>query len=267
MKSQTTPFYKILLQQELNRRCTSNRNYSMRSFAKALAIDPAVLSRTLSDKRAMSFKVAKRIITNLGLSSQESAIFLESVAEDHKQRGLNRTNAPAISHKHTAPANELDTDQLRILNDWYHHAIQQLTLVENFDGDPRVIAKRLGITVLETRVAIQRLLKAGILKEEHGKLAPTASNVSGNAVDHGFVPVRKYQKQILTKALESLELHHENKRAINAMTLAIDADKMELARQLIDNFAQSLANVLSSGKLKSVYQLSIALSPVETTVE
>lgn len=258
-----TPYYKLYLRQELARRCQSNQNYSMRSFAKALSIDPAVLSRTLSDKRALSFKVAKRIIQNLSLSSKESSIFLESVAEDHKQRGLSRTNFEEPDNIPAPEYNKIGTELFRIINDWYHYAIHQLTLVEDFDSDPRWIAKRLGLTVLETKLAIQRLLSANLLSEKNGTLVPTALCFESIEKDATSPALLRHQKQILTKAIQSLDDEQHAKRSVTGMTMAIDANKLPIARKLIIDFAKSLCDVLGSGKLTNVYQLSVSLFPLD----
>jgi len=174
MNSQT-PFYKVYLRRELDRRCESNANYSMRSFARALRVDPAVLSRTLSDKRALSYKVAKRVINHLHLSPQECSIFLESVAEDHKQRGLKKNEA--FSDRRRPEVGEIDAELFVQISDWYHHAIHRMTALDQFRSDPEWIADRLGISVLETRQALQRLSRAGMIKEENGQFRPGVDRI------------------------------------------------------------------------------------------
>jgi uncharacterized protein (TIGR02147 family) len=261
---QQTPYYKLYLREELARRCEHNPSYSLRSFARALEIDPAVLSRTLGDKRAMSYKVATRIIDNLCLSPKERDIFLESVAEDQKQRGLRRSFAQVSPLSGaSASVGEIDAEIFRIIGDWYHYAIQQLSLVDHFQSDPKWIARQLGITVLETKFAIQRLIAVGLLAEVDGRLMATHSSVDTKDKTSSTPALRKYQKQILTKAIYALENDPLPRRSVSSMTMPIDADKLPLARRMIQEFTNNLCDVLGSGKRSALYQLSISFFPLE----
>ena len=62
--------YKMFLRGELHKRCQKNPNYSLRGFARALQIDPGILSRVLANKRTFSDRVARRVIKNLSMSPE-----------------------------------------------------------------------------------------------------------------------------------------------------------------------------------------------------
>lgn len=262
--SEQTPFYKLYLREELARRCENNPNYSMRSFARALNVDPAVLSRTLADKRALSYKVATRVINNLYLSPKERKIFLESVAEDQKQRGLKRSiDDQPVSEQEHITIRPIDADMFRIIGDWYHYAIQQFSFVDGFKSEPRWIAKKLGISVLETRLAIQRLLAVGLLKKDGDKLVGQDASIDTKDKSITTPALKKHQKQMLQKAIFSLENDPLPIRSMSSMTMPIDPDKIPIARKMIAEFTNNLCDILSSGDKKNVYQLSICLFPLE----
>src|SRR4051794_752039 len=64
---------RVLLQQELARRCAKNSNYSLRAFGQSLGISHTVLSLVLSGKRPLSKKATSTVATALGLNPSETA--------------------------------------------------------------------------------------------------------------------------------------------------------------------------------------------------
>lgn len=261
-----TPYYKMYLREELARRCQNNDNYSMRSFAKALNVDPAVLSRTLADKRALSLKVAERVAQSLNLSDEELEIFLESVAEDQKQRGLRKNSrrlngASAVADDENR--GEIDAEIFRVIGDWYHYAIQQLTLIDGFRSEPKWIANKLGISILDTKLAIQRLIAVGLLERVNGTLRPIHAVLDTKDKSVSSPALRRHQKQMLQKAIYSLENHPLPIRSMSSLTLPIAADKVPIAKQMIQEFTENLRKVLTSGNKDSLYQLTVSFFPLE----
>ncbi len=101
----SSTYYRELLRTELTRRCQRNPRYSLRAFAKWLAIDVAALSRVLAGKGALSLKTAERLVKTLGCTAPARHVFLDSVAKDLKGRALNRV-APEL------PAGEPEVTRL-----------------------------------------------------------------------------------------------------------------------------------------------------------
>src|SRR5688572_26470320 len=87
-----TSFYQVLLKKELSLRCQRNPRYSVRAFARALAMSPGALSQILSGKRLPSYKTSLKITKSLGLSPKDRHKFLHSLADRQKQSGLTRMN-------------------------------------------------------------------------------------------------------------------------------------------------------------------------------
>ena len=51
-------------------------------------------------------------------------------------------------------------------------------------------------------------------------------------------------------------------RNFQATTIAIDTEKMEFAKKMIQDFMSNLAGYLEKGEKKEVYQLSVGLFPL-----
>lgn len=267
---QEKAFYQQKLKSELAGRCERNPRYSIRAFAKALNVDVGALSRILSGKQIPSFKLAQTLLAALNLEAEELDQFMDSVAETQKGRNLERLSPLVRKYKTKltdAKPSDLSIDLYRILADWYHVAILELTFTDEFQPNPRYIAKELGITVTEASLAVGRLESFGLLKIEDGIYSKTNAALS-TADKHLSTPaLRKNQKQFLDKAIHSLENDPIQERSITSMTMAIDPEKLPIAKQMIREFNQSLCKFLESGKRKRVYNMEIALYPLQVKTQ
>ncbi len=260
--------YSNLIRRELELRSEKNSRYSLRAFARSLGFEPTVISQILSGKRIPSYKTAQRLIQKLGLEPQVAQDFLASLAETHKNRGLQRQNHFlkenfSLSQINESAVKDLSVDYFRIISDWYHVGIMELTLVEGFQSTPTWIAKELGITPLEAKLAVERLLKLGLLKEEKGKLVKTLERVT-TADKHLTTPaLRKHQKQILEKAIYSLENDPIEIRNMSGMMMPADPKLIPEAKKLIEECNKKISRLLQSGRKTQVYQLHVSLYPVQ----
>jgi hypothetical protein len=64
--------FRLLLQAELGRRCAGNTHYSLRAFAKFLALDHATLSQLLRGKRRLTARTIVKLGTRLSLPRSPS---------------------------------------------------------------------------------------------------------------------------------------------------------------------------------------------------
>lgn len=263
----TTAYYQKRLKEELAHRCERNPRYSVRSFARALQIDAGALSRILGGKQIPSFKLAQKLIDALDLEQDERRNFLASLAETQRSRGLERLSPVFMALESTLPQREFSIDVYRVIADWYHVAILELTYVEGFQSNARWIAKQLGISAAEAQLAIDRLLELELLEKKKNKLVKTQTQLT-TADKHLTTPaLRKHQKQLLLKAIDSLENDPVEARNITSMTMAIDPTKLVAAKEMIREFNKKLCAFLEEGKQKRVYNLGVALYPLQKEKE
>ena len=100
---------------------------------------------------------------------------------------------------------ELAVDTFNVIADWYHYAILELSKMEGFRSEPRWIAKKLHLTMAETRTAIGRLLRLGLLKEADGRLIATEEQVTNAGSVETSHAMKKLQRHVLQKALQSID--------------------------------------------------------------
>lgn len=246
--------FRLWLQNELTTRCKKNPSYSLRSFAKVLDIDPSSLSQILSGKRNYSAKVIKKFCSKLAVSPDVEHGFCLSV-----QRQINQEEALASYEDNYY---QIQTDIFSIISDWYHYAILELTFVNGFKDDPRWIANKLGITVTEAKIAIERLLRFDLLVEKNGQLIKSENFLTNGSEGVTSAALKKLQKHVLEKALKSIDDTPQEEKDITSMTMAIDESKILEAKELIKDFRRKLCGFLEDGKQTKVYNLGIQLFPI-----
>jgi len=262
-----TAYYRNCIQEELARRCEKNSRYSLRAFAGALGFEPTVISQILSGKRVPSPKTAQKIAQGLGLSPEQEHDFFSSLAEVQRARGLKRLSPifKKLDLKRgymKGPPQDLSIDAFRVISEWYHIAILELTFIEGFQSDTNWIARRIGIEPIEAKLAVDRLLKLGLLTEKDGKLVKTQERLT-TADKHLTTPgLRKYQKQILEKAIYSLENDPIEIRNMSGMTMSVDPKNIPMAKKLIDECSRQISQLMQNGNQTEVYQLHVSLFPL-----
>lgn len=245
--------FKQLLQDELVARCRTNPNYSLRSFARSLQVEPSALSQMINGKRPITEKMKMRLGMALGLSTDQL-------------RHLPTTPETAPENTHAkARFQQLTLDTFAVISDWYHYAILELTYVEDFKSDSTWISQRLGITKSEVNIAIERLLRLGLLKKnskgkwidasENGELTHLSPAETSDAA-------RKYQIQLLElsqKAVQEVPLARRNH---TSATLCFDPEDLAPAIERIAEFRRSFAREFQPRKAKEVYQLQVSFFPM-----
>jgi uncharacterized protein (TIGR02147 family) len=143
--------FRLYLQSELARRCSSNPQYSLRSFALQLGINHSTLSQLLRGKRVMTPRMVEALGERLGLRTEE----IEAFAERERQADVR-----FLSNE----IRLLTVDTAALLSDGTHQSILELTHMEGFIPDSRWIARALDLTTDEVNMALSRLTRLGMLE-------------------------------------------------------------------------------------------------------
>ncbi len=243
--------FRLVLQEELVRRCRKNPGYSLRAFARSLKVAPSALSAMLNGKRPITSKSIQRLGLNLGLRLDEIREYSGEAENDRARQALRY--------------NQVTLDAFALISDWYHYAILELMAVKEFRADFNWIAAALGITAQEARAAVERLQRLMLIeKTKDGKWRDTSggrtTNIDGALTSSAS---RKLQKQILQQALAALENVDSEKRNHTSMTMAVDTRRLPEAVELTRKYRRDMSELLeTAGKQTEVYQLSIALFPI-----
>ncbi|MBC7385871.1 MAG: TIGR02147 family protein [Cryobacterium sp.] len=258
MLKETNPTARYLSEQ-LRIRTEKNARYSLRAFAQNLGISPGELSEVLNGKRKLTFKNGLKISTALGHSPVEAENFLGLIKREWAARAglvLAEEIQPAELERRI-----LTEDVFHLVSDWTCFAIVNLTETKGFRFDHAFIARRLGITVTEAKLALDRLIRIGLV-EVTGKKYSVSRDFILAPEGVPSAAVRKFHTQILEKAGEALVSQSIHERDIAGITFAIDPSDIPGVQKEIHTFIDRLATRLAKApqqKKTEVYHFETAL--------
>ncbi len=163
-----------------------------------------------------------------------------------------------------SPFKNLTLEYFRVVSDWYHFAILELTRTNSFKNKHSWIAKRLGLTHAQVNLAIQRLLDLEMLiKDKKGNYKNVAGNITTKGDCFSVSAYRNFQKQVLELASQALEEIPIGKRFQSSMTLSINTQDIPEVVNKINQFEENLLKFVErTTERNEVYQTSISFFPL-----
>ena len=257
--------YQDILKMELADRIAKNSSYSLRAMAKQTNLSPSMLSAVLNGKKELSVERAFDIGKILKFDKIKHDYFVtlvqwhRSKSEEQKIELFEKLNSILPQPKHTV----LTVELFKIIAEWYHLSILELTNVYNFDLTSENASAALGISKFEAQSAIDRLLRLDLLeKNKKGKLQKTSnvflsnSNVPNSAL-------RKYHEQTLSKAITSITTQTPADKFIGSETFAFDVADLKIASEIIEDCFSKITALAGKNKnnknKKSVYHMGVQL--------
>lgn len=249
------PFYLHKLREALATRQRRNPNYSLRAFAKDLAIDSSNLSSILREQRNLPVSRAPSIADKLRLTKEEKALFLAST--NRKKMQLDRIQVESQSKRYL-----IKDKYMRVISEWEYYALLQLMLTDDFQSEIKWIANRLGIEQKRAQVVLNDLLELGFAtRDAKGKFERSTSDLE-TTEDIESETLQNAHVDSISIAIAKLEKVPVNERDYSSMTFAIDPQKLPEAKALIREFQDKLTAYLTEGNRKEVYQLNCQLFPL-----
>lgn len=245
-----------LLRERLRAAVRRNPRFSLRSFAKQLGVDHSTLSQVLKGRRQLSARALEAIGKRMGLSEEALRAYAQSF-----RRKKNSNNQPESIRTF-----QFDLDTFQLLSVWHHYAILELIQVQGFQADSRWIANTLGIAVADVNIALQRLLRLGLLEMSGpGRWR----DKSGDAEFHSAALTEAARNQISQEihefAVEAIRRVPSQYRGHRQMMIAVDSRRLSRLKVLTDEFMKELRSLVSEdGTKDDVYQVEISFFPVTT---
>lgn len=249
------------LKREFLLRQQGNPRYSLRRFAKDLGLSHPFLSQVLNGRKKLSEERAREIaqLTNWNRARQIDFIKLvradlcPSDAERKKILSGIKTSSQAFTRFES-----LALDRFRLISDWYHFAIAEMTTIQSIATDPEAIAGRFGLTPLLAAKAIERLLDSQLLERDAtGRLKKSVGNYTTGNIPSSAI--RRYHRSMLNKAHAAIETQDPIDRDFSGLTMAIDPKNIPKAKKMIADFRRELMTTLESGNPSAVYHFSAQL--------
>ena len=252
-----------VLNQEFVRRKDRNTSYSLRAFARDLELSPSRLSEVMKGKQGLSEANAEAVARKVTRRPEERAFIKDLVLANSARNGKVRELArQRLSDARDAAAlREMQEDQFKLIADWFHGAILELTQLVDFQSSPAWIAARLGISQAAAEGALARLQKMGLLEVRGGQcLAKPEAHLT-----FGEVPSsanRKFHRQILAMHAESLFADDMKDRELISTILALPRARLPEFKRLLKDFIVNFYQITGDEPKDDLYSLSVQLCPV-----
>ncbi len=235
-----------VLRREFENRRLRNPSYSLRAFARDLRISVTALSEVLAGKRDLSRKNLERLTEALHLSPAET--------EEIQQKNVKRT-PQELARLH------LQEEEFKIIADWYHLAILNLAKLKENKAKPAWVAARLGLTLVEAKAAMDRLVKLGLLRFKEGKMLRTAAPISTSR-DIPSSAIKKYHRHHLLLAERSLMEDPIDVREFSSVVMTMNPDQLNEVKEYLMKAKRRVSEMLQKGPQQEVYVLSFQLYPL-----
>ncbi|MBL7545059.1 MAG: TIGR02147 family protein [Bdellovibrionaceae bacterium] len=244
--------FRKLLKSELSARIAKNSKYSLRAMAIRIGVSASTLSDILNNKRSCSLETAEKMALYLEMSPSQKENFLNLVKIDAiKNPHLKQRLSDAMSEKISDDSRlAFEQSLFEIISDWHHNAILALLKTEGIWNE-KSIAKSLGISIYEVKTALSRLEDIRLVQGQEGVYRTSI----GHPMVSAKVPnlaLRKYHKQMLSKALDSIEEQTTAEKVIRTETLAFNENDLDEVNALAAEFMGKLVQVSKKARKRNM---------------
>ncbi len=253
--------YRVTLRENFESRVNRNKSYSLRSFARDIEIPASRLSEILNNKRGTTVKNGLKIAKNLNLNKNETLKFILSIEAIHSRSNQRKEEAKLLLLKKSRelPSNYLNKEKFDVIASWYHYAILELLSLKESFTDSSSIAKRLGISKIQSSQALSRLEKLSLIKKTNKKYIPL-TETSFTSEDIPSKALKLHHEENLKIILNALYEQKVEDREISSTTIAINKSKIPEVKRIIREFKKKISAIADGSSDKdSVYLLGTQL--------
>ncbi len=242
-----------------------NPSFSARAWAKEMELKaPSLLIMLLQGTRPLRLKHVEFLQKGLTLSTPEllyfRAIIQLSNAESDEEKKLCRIWISEINHHSDFKIKEIE--EYTVIAQWVHFAIISMTQLKKFSGSPTEIHSYLGgrVSINEIKSALIRLQELNLLSinDQTGRLEST-NQVISTKDDVSMKAVREHHRGAIRMAEQALESQSVLEREFQSFSLAIEENKIPLAKELIRRFKQQFTQAIAvkEATADQVYQVNL----------
>ena len=232
-------------------------------MARQLDLSPSTLSDVLNNKKNLSERTATEVAARLKLTAMQKKYFCTlvqfQISNDDELKALLAHQLRVLNPKMREHF-EITVDRFKLMAEWYHTAILELTFLEDIEMSPVNIARVLGITSSQAREGLELLKRLDLIKEQGvDRFAKSRSQmqVQSESPNQG---IRRYHYQMLAKAQESLSTQMPDEKMVGSETIPLNIDDLSEAKEIIETCFQQILQLSERSRNKNhVYHLGIQL--------
>jgi uncharacterized protein (TIGR02147 family) len=157
-----------------------------------------------------------------------------------------------------------DLDTFQLLSVWHHYAILELFQVQGFKTDSRWISRTLGIAVEDVNIALQRLLRLGLLRMSgRDRWVDQSGDAEFHTAALTEAACNQMNQELHELAAQAIQRIPSEHRVHRQMVVALDSGRLPRFKMMADEFMKELRALASESNAKDdVYQVAISFFPV-----
>lgn len=238
--------------------------YSYRYISGKTGIDPSYYVKVLNKQKHVSEKKLEPLLDHLDLNGRERDYF-STLVQYNRSKSSELTKelfAKLMSLKKSAGAHISD---YRYFAEWYTIPTRELLNHYDFDGDYKALAKQFHppITERQARNAIRTLTELEMVSEdENGFLRPSEALLTTGDQWRSDA-IRKFQRQMISLAGESIERFPKEERDISTVTVSTSQKCMEAVRERLAQARREILEMIAAeDDVDGVYQINLQVFPL-----
>jgi uncharacterized protein (TIGR02147 family) len=215
-------------------------------------MDHSTLSQLLRGKRRLTERTVRRCGMRLGLDEESVAEFVRAEC---------RETQPDAA---LGEVRRLASDTASLVADWEHYAILELVRLREFRPDSRWVARVLGISVDEVNVALQRLLRLGLLTmDARDRWTDQSGDTTASVRGFTRAALHRLVDQSRERLRETVGRPGAGRCVFSESTLAVPSDCIAEIADRIEQFRREVhAIVRRETAPDEVYRLEISFAPL-----
>jgi len=241
-----------------DQRYAKNPSYSYRAFARDIGVSRSQLSEILKGRCGLSFTSSKKVAEKLKMTDEELAYFFalseRQFARNNSKKGRAENHIATAVHRSNTVT--IDLDSFRVISDWHHFAILELSLLDSFKFDIEWMAQKLGCEVAKIEEAVERLVRMGMAKIEDGRFQTSDAMHVGD--QRSSIAIQQFHRQVLDKAVVAIEDQTFDQRYLSSFFIALQEEEVPKAKKMITDFLDKFASTFdgTAGKTQ-LYSLGL----------
>jgi uncharacterized protein (TIGR02147 family) len=259
--------YRHFLKQHFDEVRKEKNWFSYRMIANKLKIDAGQLVKILQGQRHISERLIPAFSKFLGLEKKEQEYFTCLVRFNKAKTGSDtELYFEKLMEIKDLTLPQVEPDQDKFYQKWYHSVIRVLFAFYKFDGDFKKLGSLLSpaISAKEAQESVALLLELGLIeKKSDGSMSISDRFITGGG-NWRMLAVRHFQRQTIQLSERSLMNDPPAMRDISSLTISIPEERLGEFRAMIAEFRKSILRQVMEIKQEPdrVYQLNLQLIPV-----
>lgn len=242
-----------------------NGKFSVRKFAEEVGFKSyGYLTMILKRERNLSIKSAQKIVDGLHLSKNEAEFFLKLVHFNQSRDPEDKDKAfqDLFFFKKFKASRKVDANSYEFFSHWYIVALLEALGTSLRRANVEELAAAIRIDTRDVKYALEVLERLNFIEKDGTGWKRLETSFETEPVIQDL-SVRKFHREMIQKALDSIDALATEERELGSLTISLSASKFAELKERLFQFKQELNALYSEDPdPENVYQLNFQFFPL-----